>query len=60
MDRTSPFEIRLQRTGNRHFVGLVPLYLLVTNTVFSTDSGSTNANVANMLCGFRELQGSVK
>jgi len=53
VDGTVPFEIHLQRTGNRNFVGLVPPYLLFTSTVFVTDSGgSTNANIANVLVYF--------
>jgi len=47
--RIVPFEIHLQRTGNRHFVGLVPPHLLVTSTVLGADSGGfTDANIANV------------
>ena len=49
VDRIVPFEIHLQITGNRHFVGLVPPCLLVTSIVLGVDSGGfTKANIANV------------
>ena len=49
MDRIVLFEIHLQRTGNRHFMGLVSPHLVVTSTLLGTDSGgSTSANIANV------------
>jgi len=58
VDRIVPFEIHLQRTGNRHFVGLFSPYLLVTSTLLGTDSGgSTNTNIANVRVYSRESQG---
>lgn len=44
-----PFEIHLQRNGNRHFVDLVSPYVLISSALLGTDSGgSTNANIANV------------